>query len=140
MGANFCYTLSGMARDQAVILKERLNSEKRIILLTRQLDAERARFHALSAELQVATAPSNTPEPGEAPKRRTPETNMIDSVSRIVHRCRAAKITAEQAEHITMLQISTLAREKYNLAALPQIVRERVSSEVAQIWGAALHG
>jgi len=129
-----------MARDQAVILKERLNSEKRILLLTRQLDAERARFHALSAELHVAAALSNSPEPHEAGKRRTPETNMIDSVSRIVHRCRVAKITAEQAEHIAMLQISTLAKEKYELAELPRVVRERVSSEVAQLWGPALRG
>ena len=62
---------------------------------------------------------------------------MIDSVSRILHRCRAAKITAEQAEHVTMLQVWTLAKEKYEMAELPQIVRERVSSEVAQFWGSA---
>jgi hypothetical protein len=123
-----------MTRDQAVVLKERLNSEKRISFLTRQLDAERVRFHALSAELQVAPPPAIPLEQAEARKRRTPETNMIDSVSRIVHRCRAAKITAEQAELVTMLQISTMAKEKYELAELPQIVRERVSFEVAQIW------
>ena len=126
-----------MARDPAVVLKERLSSEKRISFLTRQLDAERIRFHALSAELQAAAAASIPLEPAGARKRRTPETNMIDSVSRIVHRCRAAKITAEQAEHVTMLQITTLAKEKYELAELPQVVRERVCSEVAQIWGAA---
>ena len=125
-----------MARDPAVVLKERLSSEKRISFLTRQLDAERIRFHALSAELQAAAA-SIPLEPAGARKRRTPETNMIDSVSRIVHRCRAAKITAEQAERVTMLQITTLAKEKYELAELPQVVRERVCSEVAQIWGSA---
>ncbi len=117
-----------MARDQAVVLKERNNSSKRISFLTGELIAERVRFQALSAELQVAA-------PAGAQKRRTPEINMIDSVSRIVHRCRAAKITAEQAEVVTMLQISTLAREKYDMAELPEVVRERVSLEVAQFWG-----
>ena len=129
-----------MARDQAVVLQERLNSEKRMSLLTRQLDAERVRFHALSAELQITAPALVPPDPADARKRRTPETNMIDSVSRIVHRCRAAKITAEQAEHVTMLQISTLAKEKYELAELPRVVRERVSSEVAQLWGSAFLG
>jgi hemoglobin-like flavoprotein len=120
-----------------MVLKERVESEGRISFLTRQLDAERVRFHALSGELQVAAPPSI---PAAAQKRRTPETNMIDSVSRIVHRCRAAKITAEQAELVTMLQISTMAKEKYELAELRRIVRERVSSEVAQLWGSAFRG
>jgi len=59
---------------------------------------------------------------------------MIDSVSRIIHRCRAAKITAEQAQQVAILQISTLAMERYELTVLPQIVRDRVSYEVAQFW------
>ena len=61
---------------------------------------------------------------------------MIDSVSRIIHRCRAAKITAEQAQQVAILQISTLAKEKYELTVLPGIVRDRVNYEVAQFWGA----
>ena len=125
-----------MARDREVVLKERLSSEKRISFLTRLLDAERANFDALSAELQVAVPQSLPVDQTDARPRRTPETNMIDSVSQIVHRCRAAKITADQAEYVAMLQIATLAREKYELAELPQIVRERVSFEVAQFWAA----
>jgi hypothetical protein len=125
-----------MARDPAVVLNERLECGKRISLLARDLDTERVRFNALSAELLDALLASGPAGQTGTPTRRTPETNMIDSVSRIVHRCRAAKITAEQAEHVTMLQISTLANEKYALAELPRIVRERVTAEVAQFWGA----
>ncbi len=63
---------------------------------------------------------------------------MIDSVSRIVHRCRAAKITAEQAREVAILQLSTLAREKYQMTTVPQIVQDRVIYEVAQFWEADL--
>jgi hypothetical protein len=118
-----------MARDRAIVVKELLQSETRILSLSRRLDAEKANFRALSSELHIGGA-----ETGEQ-KRRTPEANMIDRVSRIVHRCRVAKITAEQAERVAILQISTLACEKYKLKDLPQIVRDRVSYEVARSWG-----
>ena len=75
--------------------------------------------------------------PINASQHRPPQSTMPGN---FVHRCRAAKITAEQAEQVTILQISTLAREKYDLNELPQIVRERVSSEVAQFWGSAFRG
>jgi hypothetical protein len=124
-----------MARERAVVLKELQQSESRISHLTRRLDSEKVRFGALSAELQAAASASIPVAQTAERKRRTPEANMIDSVSRIVHRCRAAKITAEQAERVAILQIATLAREKYALAELPQIVRDRVRYEVAQSWG-----
>ena len=122
-----------MARDREIVREELLLAERRISYLSRRLTAERARYLALTAELRAEGLPADS-----AQKRRTPEANMIDSVSRIVHRCRAAKITAEQAKQVAILQISTLAREKYQLDELPQTVRDRVSYEVAQCWGAAL--
>jgi len=122
-----------MARDRATVLKE-LKSERRISRLTRQLDSEKSHFRALSTELEVEIPACSPVEQTATRNRRTPEANMIDSVSRIIHRCRAAKITAEQAQQVVLLQISTLAREKYELNALPQIVRDRVRYEVAQFW------
>jgi hypothetical protein len=128
-----------MTRDRATVLKELLKSEKRILALTRRLDIEQSHFRTLSAELQTKIPPSDRPPDRiEANRRRTPEANMIDSVSRIVHRCRAAKITAEQAREVAILQLSTLAREKYQMTAIPQIVQDRVIYEVAQFWEADL--
>ena len=126
-----------MARDRSVVVNDLLKSEARISCLTLRLAAEKTHFRALSAELQIGARAPGPVEKTGGQKRRTPEANMIDSVSRIVHRCRAAKITAEQAEQVAILQISTLAREKYELTELPQIVRDRVSYEVAQFWGAS---
>ena len=126
-----------MARERAAVLKEFLNSEKRISALTRRLDIEQSRFRALSAELRAKIPASDRPaEQVEATRRKTPETNMIDSVSRIVHRCRAAKITAAQARDVAILQLSTMASEKYRMTAVPQIVQDRVVYEVARFWGA----
>jgi hypothetical protein len=126
-----------MARDRATVLNELLNSEKRISTLTRRLDVEQSRFRALSAELRTKIPSSDRPaEQVGANRRKTPEANMIDSASRIVHRCRAAKITAEQARDVAILQLSTMASEKYQMTAVPQIVQDRVIYEVAQVWGA----
>jgi hypothetical protein len=127
---NFPDTLeTGMARERATVVKELLESEKVISTLIRRLDVERAHFRALAAELQ-------SPEHSAPIGRRTPEANMMDSVSRIVHRCRAAKITAEQAREVAILQLSTMACERYKMTEIPQIVRDRVVYEVAQFWGA----
>jgi hypothetical protein len=137
--AEFLIHSDRMARDRATVRNELLNSEKKIWTLTRRLDAEHSRFRALSAELRATRIPDpdRPDEQIEANRRRTPEANMIDSVSRIVHRCRAAKITAEQARDVAILQLSTMASEKYRLTAVPQIVQDRVIYEVAQFWAAA---
>jgi hypothetical protein len=127
-----------MARDRAIVLKELLESERQISCLTRRLDTEKSHLRALFNELAVEIPACSPVEQPAVQNRRTPEANMIDSVSRIINRCRAAKITAEQAQQVAMLQISTLAMEKYELTALPQIVRDRVSAEVAQFWDAGM--
>jgi hypothetical protein len=118
-----------MARDPAVVLEELLQSKKRIADLTGQLAAENSRFRALSAEFACRSFTGTQKQ-----RRRTPEANMMDSVPGIVHRCRAAKITAEQARQVAILQLSTLAREKYDLTTVPEVVRDRVNSEVARTW------
>jgi hypothetical protein len=126
-----------MARDRAIVLKELLKSERRISTLTRRLDIEQSNFRALSAEFHTNIPAADRPaEQIVAGIRRSPEANMIDSASRIVHRCRTARITAEQARKVAILQLSTLACEKYHMSTIPQIVQDRVIFEVAQFWGA----
>ena len=67
--------------------------------------------------------------------RRTPEYNLLTSTTRIVNRCRAAKITADEARRVAILEATNLANEKYGLTVLPQTVLDQLETEITNAYG-----
>jgi len=69
--------------------------------------------------------------------RRPPECNLMIAVGKAVCRCRQAKLTAEVAKQVVILEISNLAFEKYGLPSLPKVVLDQleVSLETAYFCG-----
>jgi hypothetical protein len=137
-----------MPRGYNTIFKELLESKRRVDSLSGELESEKARRRALYIELtelleqlrvefridELLTAP--VIQHGEL-NRRTPECNLMISVGKTVCRCRQAKLTAEAARQVTIMEISNLATEKYGLTSLPKVVLDQleVSLESAYFCG-----
>jgi predicted RNase H-like nuclease (RuvC/YqgF family) len=104
------------------IFKELRESKRKVDSLSGELESEKARRRALYIELTelleqlriefgieevLVTAVS---EHGEL-NRRTPECNLMISVGKTVYRCRQAKLTAQAARQVAIMEVSNLAIE-----------------------------
>jgi hypothetical protein len=137
-----------MPRAYNTLLKELRESKRKVDSLNGELESEKARRRALYLELtelveqlkvefgidELLTA--QVSHPGEL-NRRTPECNLMISVGKTVCRCRQAKLTAEAARHVAIMEVSNLAIEKYGLTSLPKVVLDQleVSLESAYFCG-----
>jgi hypothetical protein len=113
--------------------------------LSGELESEKARCRALYIEL-INSLEELRVEFGiddlqrtpltrlEELNRRTPESNLMISVGKIVGRCRQAKLTVEATKQVTMMEVSNLAAEKYGLTSLPNVVLEQLEVSLANTF------
>jgi hypothetical protein len=125
-----------MPRDYNAILKELRESKRRVDSLTGELETEKSRCRDLYIELTkiverlrvefgIEELPFERSGPSD-PNRRTPESNLMISVGKIVGRCRQVKLTVEEARTVAIMEISNLAIEKYDLTPLPAVVLDQL--------------